>query len=77
MQYFFYIKQTNKKSFGLYIKKNKQFIDKIGSIYQKDNSFIITINDLKLNFWLKKNLILTNNISDNIIDRYLKCKLYL
>lgn len=77
MKYFFVIKKKNKNSFILYVKKNNQFIDKIGTIYQNNNTFIITINDLKLNFWLKKKIILTNNISDNIIDRYLKCKLYL
>lgn len=72
--YYFDVKKKNKILNILYVRKDKQYIDKIGLVIKKSNSFIIILYELKVNFWLKKNLKTSNNFCDNIIDRYLKCK---
>lgn len=73
--YYFDLKKKNDILDILYVRKGKQYVDKIGLIIKKSNSFIIILYELKINFWLEKNITVSNNFCDNIIDRYIKCKL--
>jgi hypothetical protein len=50
VNYYFDIKKKNKILSILYVRKDKQFIDKIGLIIKKSNFFIIILYELKINF---------------------------
>lgn len=73
--YYFDLKKKSDILDILYVKKSKQYVDKVGLIIRKSNSFIIILYELKINFWLEQNIITSNNFCDNVIDRYIKCKL--
>lgn len=74
-QYYLYFLST-RSGFILYLKKDKQFLDKIATIILSKNCYYIYINEPRLNFWINCNLFnFSMSFSDLLIIKYLNCKL--
>lgn len=73
--YSFYYLQKKKNVFNIYVRKKEKLIDQIGTFIKKKKKLIIIINDFKLNFWLNQGLFISNIFIDQLIDRYLICRI--